>query len=111
MFTKHLTQDREQFKNYRYSLLDWAAVTEVGVSAKAIDQVAQLRREFIKINPDSVVAHVANQKITFGLSRVWEMLVGEPRWETMVFRAREESEVWIEQRIMEKYGLKNLTLS
>ena len=111
VFTKHLTQDREKFKNYRYSLLDWTAVTEVGVSTKAIDHVAQLCSEAIKLNPDPVVAHVADQKLTFGLSRMWEMLVGEPRWETMVFRAREESEVWIKQRIMEKYGLKNLTLS
>ena len=110
-YTRHLTQDRDKLKNYRYNLNDWTAVTKVEVSTKAINQIAQLCSDAMKINPDAVVAHVADKQITFGLSRMWEMLLEKPTWETMVFKSREVAEAWIKKRITERYGLNDLTFS
>ncbi len=108
-YTKHLTQDREKFKNYRYGLNDWTAVTKVEVSTQAIDEIARLCNEALKINPHPVVAHVADKNITFGLSRMWEMLLGVTKWETMVFRSRDEAEAWIKKKVIEKYGIDYLS--
>ncbi len=71
-FTRHLTQNRDKFRSYRYSLDDWTAVNKVEVPTEAITHIAQLCNEAQKINPDVVVAHVADKNITFGLSRMLE---------------------------------------
>lgn len=35
IYKQHLTQERDQFRTYKYSLNDWTAVTEVAVSSGA----------------------------------------------------------------------------
>jgi hypothetical protein len=43
---------------------------------------------------------------------MWELIVENTglRWETMVFRALEDAEAWIRQRVKEKYEIDDLTL-
>ncbi len=106
-YKKHLSQDRNKYQ--KYSLNDWSTVTEVKVSSDAIAQIAELCKNAAKINPDVIVAHIANKDITFGLSRMWEMLSDETKWEVMVFRNREDAEAWIRQKVEEKYGIGDLT--
>lgn len=108
-YKKHLSQDRDKFLKYRYSLNDWTAVTEVKVSTNAIVQIAEVCKHSANINPDSIVAHVATKDITFGLSRMWEFLSDETKWEIMVFRNRKDAEAWITQKIKETYGIGDLT--
>ena len=48
--TKHLTQDEEKFKKYRYTLCDYTAITDVEVSADAIRRVAELSKTAAVIN-------------------------------------------------------------
>ena len=79
IYKKHLTQDRDKFQKYGYSLNDWEAVTEVEISSDAIAQIAYLCKNDAKINPGLVVAHAANKTITFGLSRMWEILSEETK--------------------------------
>ena len=109
-YIKHLSQDRDKFLKYRYSLNDWAAVTEVEVSSNAIVQIAELCKHSANINPDIVVAHVATKDITFGLSRMWEFLSDETKWDIMVFRNRKDAEAWIRQKVKEKYGIGDLII-
>jgi hypothetical protein len=109
IYKKHLTQDRDKFQKYAYSLNDWTAVAEVEVSSGAIAQIADLCKNAATINPDLVVTHSSNQAITYGLSRMWEILADETKWEIMVFRNREDAEDWIRQKVKEKHGISNLT--
>jgi hypothetical protein len=111
IYKKHLTQDQDKFQKYRYSLNDWTEVTEVEISSDAITQIARLCMNAAKINPDLVVTNTANKTITFGLSRMWEFLADETKWEIMVFRNREDTEDWIRQKVKEKYGIGDLTFS
>lgn len=107
-FKQHLAQDEDKFKKYRYSLSDYSAVTKVDVSTEAIRFISELCEIASEINPDVVVAIVADLDIIYGLSRMWEMWTGSIKWETMVFRSREDAEVWIRGRV-KKYGIDDLT--
>ena len=110
-FKRHLTQDKEKFTNYRYGLVDYTAVTEADVSNESVKLIAELCLEASKINPDPIVALVAKNDLIYGLSRMYEALIHETDWETMVFRSRKEAVAWIKERIKEKFGIDHLTFS
>jgi len=105
----HLTQDNERFKKYRYSLSDLSAITEVNIAHETIQQVAYLCEDAAKINPDPFVAYFADNDLVYGLSRMFDTLVGNTNWETMVFRSRNEALEWIRERVKEKFGIDDLT--
>ena len=109
MLKKHLTQDKEKFRKFRYSLSDLTAVSKVEVPTKAIELIAEFCRSAAIVNPKAVVAAVADQDLIYGLARMLEILRDETDWENEVFRNREDAEAWIRERVKEKYGIDNLT--
>ena len=108
-FRKHLSQDAEVFRRYKYSLIDTRPISDINLSTGAIEQIALLCEKVSKINPDPVIAFVAKSDLVFGLSRMYEALVGHTDWEIMVFRSREEAVEWIRKRVGVKLGLTDLT--
>jgi hypothetical protein len=107
---KNLTQDNHKFKKYRYCLSDWTAVSKVTISTKAIELIAWLSKSAALVNPEVVIATVADQDIMYGLSRMAQTLRDEADWENEVFRNRQDAEVWIKKRVKEKYGIDDPTL-
>lgn len=110
LLERHLQQDEEKYKEYRYSLTDLTAVTQVEeVSTSDIHMSVNLCKQSAKINPDAIVAIVANKDILFGLSRMWEILMdGKTGWDIMVFKTRDTAETWIKEKAKEKFGIENL---
>lgn len=108
---KHLAQDKEKFKKYRYSLSDYTPATEGEISTKAIEFIADLCLSAAKINPDIIVATVTSQDFYYGLSRMGQILREKAGWEEMVFRNIEEAKSWIKKRVKEKYGIETLTFT
>jgi hypothetical protein len=106
----HLTQDQDKFKRYRYSLADYTNVTKVEVSIETVKYIANLCVSSAKVNPSVVHADVANQDLIFGLARMAEILRDLTGWESMVFRNRKDAEIWIKEKVKEKYGLSDLTM-
>jgi len=108
---EHLTQDEEKFKKYRYSLSDYTATTEFDVSNESVELIAKYCQKASIVNPEAVVAIVANQDLIYGLARMWEMLSYKTEWEKMVLRNREDAEAWIKERVKGKYGIGDLSLA
>jgi len=106
---KHLTQDEETFKKYRYSLSDYTAVTSADISTEAIRSIAELCKSAAIVNPAPVVAAVAGRDYVYGLVRMSQAIRDDGRWESMVFRNREDAEAWIRERVRAKYGIEDLT--
>jgi len=106
---KHLTQDKDKFKQYRYSLSDYTATTKLEVSTQKIKLIAEYGKRAAIGNPEAIVAVVANQDLIYGLTRMWEALLAGTNWETMAFRNREDAEAWIKERVKERYGIDDLT--
>ena len=108
---EHLTQDREKFKRYRYSLGDFTAITKAEVSPKSISLIADLCVSAAKANREVIVGIAGAQDLVFGLIRMWDSLGEGTGWESEVFRSRQEAEAWIMERAKEKYGIDDLTFS
>ena len=108
---KHLGQDAETFQIHRYALLDWTGVTGVGVSPSGVKQVASLCLDASRINPDIIVAEVADKDLAFGMVRMAQALRDRSSWENMAFRDRKAAEEWLRERVRERFGISELTFS
>ena len=110
-FKGHLTQDKEKFIKYRYSLADYTAATKTDVSNESVNFIAELCVEASKVNPDPIVAVAANNDLFYGLARMYEALIYRTEWETMVFRSRKEAVEWIKKKAKDKFDIDDLTFS
>lgn len=107
---EHLTQDAEKFRKYNYSLVDYTAVKEVeDFPSNQVQFVADMCKKAVQINPDIVVALVADKDLIFGLVRMWEILMDEIGWDTMVFKTRDGAENWIKDKVGETIGMDKVT--
>ena len=106
----HLTQDEEKFSQYRYSLSDYSAATEVHASNETIRYIARLCIDASKMNPHPVVAIVASSDLIYGLSRMAETFMAETQWTTMVFRSRQEAVEWIKNEVRNRFAIEDLTI-
>ena len=110
-FTKHLTQDKYKLKKYRYCIADWTAVSKMDIPTKAVQFIAGLSKSASLVNPDVVIATVADQDAMFALSRMAQTLRDGTDWENEVFRDRQDAEAWIAERVKRKYGIDDPTFS
>lgn len=109
-FQRHLNQEPEKFKKYRFSLTDLSDVIGVDLSSDAIREHSRACICAAGVNPDAVVAVVAPKDLGYGLSRMWEILSSEEiAWETNVFRDKKEAILWIKERAIEKWNLTDIT--
>lgn len=107
---KHLAQDPDKYKRYRFSLTDLSDVTELNVSTDVIREHSNACIRSAEVNPDAVVAVVAPEDIDFGLSRMWELQSDDIPWEIRVFRDSEEAKTWIRERVKERWNITDLTM-
>ena len=106
---RHLTQDKEKFSKYRYSLSDLTAVTQTDVTNDTVKLLADMCIEASKMNPHPIVAIAASDDLVYGFSRMIDALMYETRWETNVFRSKTEAKEWIKEKVSDKFGINNLT--
>jgi len=105
---KHLTQDKEKFKKYSFSLNDYTEVTQFDVSNEDIEFVIGLCIDASKANRNAIVAIVVDKDFKYGIGRMFSILAEETGWEIMVYRSRVEAEAWIKKRVKEKFGIDGL---
>jgi len=108
---RQIFSSEENMLKNKYGLLDLSKVTQYEVSNSEVEIIASQDENASEYISDAVVAVVAKDELVFGLSRMWEMIVESPslQWETNVFKAREDAEAWIKERVKEKYGIDDLT--
>ena len=109
VFTEHLTQDPEKFKKYRFSLIDWTAALRSDISTEAIKKTAEECLRASRVNPNIVVAEVADDNFIYGMIRMSQSLRSDGNWENEAFRSRVQAEAWIRQRVLAKFGIKAIT--
>ena len=97
--SKETFAPEERLKQIRYALVDFTHIEGVSISPADIRKKAILDGGAASIVPNTVVALVAPEDLTFGLARVWDAYVDGLSWETMVFRSVAEAESWIEERV------------
>ncbi|HVR85993.1 MAG TPA: hypothetical protein VMU54_16855 [Planctomycetota bacterium] len=93
--TRKLIGAGDAVRLVRFTLVLFDEVATVEVSADDVRRLVEVDKVLMKLIPRRVIAIVAPQDELFGLSRMWEMLVGVPGWETRVFRSRPEADAWL----------------
>jgi hypothetical protein len=91
---------------WRYCIIDLTFVEAMNINSDDIRSVAQQNKRIASLTVPGVLLAVASPSdLGFGLARISEVLIEDIRWETMVFRSRDEANRWIERRAKEKFGL------
>jgi len=112
---KHLMQDNEKIKSYKYILLDHTALAKMDVTNETVESIADLCADTSRANPDPVVAMVTNVSMGAGIdlinrvSRLYALFINRSCWETMVFRTKSEAVRWLRGKVKEKFGIDDLT--
>ena len=57
---KHLAQDKDRFKQYRYSLSGYTAATKFELTTQKVRLIAEFCKSASTVNPGAIVAIVAN---------------------------------------------------
>ena len=112
---RHLTQDQEKFKNYRYILLDHSALTKMEIIDETVEMIAGLWADTSRVNPDTIVAMVvyaafgASIDLLNIISRLHELFIYQSCWETRLFRTKPQAVRWIKEKVRDKFGIDDLT--
>jgi len=93
--TRKLVESGDAVRRVRRTLVLFDQVTKVDVSADDIRRLIEVDRSLVELIPRTIIAIVAPKDELFGLSRMWEMMVGVPGWETRVFRSRPDADAWL----------------
>jgi len=91
---------------YLYGLFDFDGVEAVYISTNDIHEAARRGVAASAKMPKFVVAVYANSNLTFGLARMWEILVDQSGWKTHVFRDRSDAVGWLQKEVESHYGMK-----
>lgn len=98
-------QSEEILRKNKYGIIDYSPVEKFDVSTSDVETIADLCMVASKISPDRLIAVVASSNLSFGYSRMWEMLSGATKWERRVFRVKNEAEGWLKKRAMEQFNI------
>ncbi len=112
---RHLTDDKEKFKKYKYILIDHTELTKMDITNETVEFIAGLWADISRVNPDPIVAMVAyvtigaNIDLINRISRLRELFINRSCWETLVFRTKNEAVRWIREKVRDKFGIDDLT--
>ena len=108
---KHLTQDREKFKKYKYILLDHTALTKMEITNETVEVIAGLWADASRVNPETIVAMVAYAAYGASIdllniiSRLHELFFHQSCWETRMFRTKPQAVRWIREEVKKNSAL------
>ena len=78
----------------------------MNISQDELREAAAEDRKFAAIiRTGALVAILAQREVNYGLSRMWQTFAEATGCEIMVFRSREELDLWLRVRLKEKFGL------
>ena len=72
---KHLTQDPQIYKEFRYCLADYTGVTKTDLNFELMWDIIKLAEKAYTVNPNMVVASVADSDAHYGVARMSESLI------------------------------------
>jgi hypothetical protein len=85
----------EKMGTPRYSISDFADVTNFEVSVDAVKYSANLSKTAMKKNDTGLLGVVAPNDHEFGMGRLWQAYIGSQGERAKIFRTLEEAKNWI----------------
>ena len=112
---KPLTHEKEKFKTCKYILIDHTSLTSLNITDETVDYISGLLAEASSVNPDVILAMVAyvsygaNIDLINTMSRMRELFMNRPFWESLQFKTRPYAVRWIKEKVNDKFGIDDLT--
>jgi hypothetical protein len=109
-----LTNEKEKFETCKYILVDHSALTKVAIADETVEYISGMFTDISNSNPETIVAMVAYVSYDAGvdtvdrISRMRELFLDEPCWESLVFRTRPQAVRWIKGKVKENFGIDGL---
>lgn len=100
-----LLASTEGLKKLRYIVVDVSSMEKVKLSLDEMERIVQDKRLAPIVFPGLLCAVASPTDLGYGLARAWEALSDQSGWEIQIFRSRAEAELWIQQRVKEKFGI------
>lgn len=96
----------DEILKWRYTLVDLAGAESMDINYADVSRVVSQNRTIAaKAVPGALLAVASPRDYSFGLARMWEALVEDVGWETMIFRSVPEAEAWLHSRVKQKFGI------
>ena len=80
-------------KGYRV-LADYSEV-KLQLSNDDIHEMAERRKTISETSAQTNIAVFCNQDLIFGIGRMYQALLGEDKYEVMIFRNKKDAEKWL----------------
>jgi len=103
-----LTQDDEIIKKYKFFISDYSEVTDMDIEINEMKKLARISVETSKINPNIVSAIIADQDLTYGLSRMATAYKYQSKWVKEIFRDKQDALSFIVDRVDEIISVEDL---
>jgi hypothetical protein len=99
-----LLDDPSGLSRSLFLIVDQTDALLVALSFADVHKLAKLDRTLARRTPKGMLMVViAAKKGDYELARVWEALVTETGWETIIVRSRREAKRWIRERMADKF--------
>lgn len=84
-------------RQVQYGLIDLTQVTDMKVTGEQVRQVVEANRKTSSYTPPGQVriATIAPNPLTYGMSRMWQMLADDLNWKIQIFRSRPAAIAWL----------------
>ena len=114
---RHLSDEKEKFKKYRYILIDHSEVTKMDITNETVESIAGIVADVSRTNPDTILAMVAyasmeaNMDLLNRISKMHELFIYRSCWESRLFRTKPSAVRWIKEKVRKNYGINDLKFS
>lgn len=82
----------------RYVLCDFSGIQGFHIAPADVKRIVQQDREAARVNPELAEAVVAPTPLSYGMSRMWELLVADARPLTVVQPTRAKAIAWLHEQ-------------
>ncbi len=97
--TQQMIENEHQFQKLRFVFIDQSNAVSVNIDTERMPTLVELDKTAARINPDLCLAIISKKDILFGLSRMWQAMVGAISWQTYVSRDYAEAAEWLVSKI------------
>jgi hypothetical protein len=97
-----IRQHCDELARISYLMIDLTNAVLSELSTADLQALASLALAKAKYVPSPLVAAiVARRDVVFGLSRMWQALIDDTGWTTIVCRTRVEADRWIDENVID----------
>lgn len=90
-----LQSDTEAMRRVTFALIDLENVVELRLDREGVRRLVGIDEHLAKLTSGMAVAIVAASDHTFGLARMWEVMVERTGWPIRVVRSHPEAHAWL----------------